>query len=85
VEGKESDVTDQDFKVVQEIIAKAAKLAARHNHLCSLVPRQLTPNTEHETLLMLAEIDRNMKAILALLLEMEGLCERSLLQEARSS
>jgi hypothetical protein len=70
-----------DFKLVEEIISKTAKLAARHDHLLSLVPRQLTPDAEHETLLVLAEIDRNMKAILALMEEMEGQCERQLLFE----
>ena len=62
---------------VDAIIAKTAKLAARHAHLLSLVPRQLTPATEHETLLVLAEADRCVKAILAQMDEIENLCTRS--------
>ena len=73
--------TDHDcFALVQEIIGKTAKLYARHAHLCSLVPQQCTPATEHEALLVLAEADRTVKAILAQLDETE-----SLLLQVRSS
>jgi hypothetical protein len=71
-----------DFKLVQEIIAKTAKLAARHTHLCSLVPKQLTPATEPEILLLLAEADRCVKAILAQMDGLEGLFQQN--TEARS-
>jgi hypothetical protein len=67
---------EHDFKIVQEIFDKTAKLSARHQHLLSLVPKQLTPDTEHEILLLLAEADLCMKAILRCLEEMESLCER---------
>ena len=60
-----------------EIIAKTAKLYARHTHLCALVPKQLTPANEPEILLLLAEADRCVKAILAQMDEMENLCTRS--------
>jgi hypothetical protein len=70
---------EHDFTLAQEIIAKTAKLSARHAHLCSLVPK-LTPDTEPEILLLLAEADRCVKAILALMEEMEGLFEKSLFQ-----
>jgi hypothetical protein len=76
---------ERDFKIVQEIFAKTAKLSARHAHLLSLVPRQLTPDTQHEIVLVLAEADRCMKAILALMEEMEGLCEKSLFQRQPST
>lgn len=76
---------EHDFALAQEIISKTAKLAARHAHLLSLVPRQLTPDTEHEIVLVLAEADRCVKAILAQLEEMEGLCEKSLLFQREQS
>jgi hypothetical protein len=60
-----------------EIIAKTAKLYARHSHLCSLVPQQCAPDTDAEILLLLAEADRCVKAILAQMDEMENLCTRS--------
>jgi len=53
---------EHDFTLVQEIIAKSAKLSARHRHLCSLVLKQLSPDTEHEIRLLLAEADRCVKA-----------------------
>jgi hypothetical protein len=65
---------------VDEIVAKTAKLAARHTHLCTLVPQQLTPATAHETLLLLVEADRCVKAILTQLDELEALCEGALLR-----
>jgi hypothetical protein len=70
---------EHDLAVVHEmdeIIAEAAKLSARHEYLLSLVPRQPTLDA---VLLMLAEADRCMKAILEQLLEMELLCEKELL------
>jgi hypothetical protein len=67
---------EHDFKIVQDIVARTAKLAARHNHLVSLIPKQLTPDTEHEIVLVLAEADRCVKAILCCLEEMESLCEK---------
>jgi hypothetical protein len=72
-------MADHDLAVVremQQIIAKTAKLYARHTHLLSLVPKQLTPNTEHEILLVLAEADLCVKAILVQMEEMENLCMR---------
>jgi hypothetical protein len=64
---------------VDEIIAKTAKWAARHAHLLALVPQQVTPATEPEILLLLAEADRCVKQILRCLDEMEALCEVRLL------
>jgi len=84
-------MTDHDFALVQEtqeIIAKTAKLVARHDHLRSLLLmqlRQLTPDTEADILLTLAEADRCVKQILALMEEMEGLCERSAFFEQQAS
>jgi hypothetical protein len=68
-----------------EIIARTAKQYARHTHLVSLVPHQLTPANEPEILLLLAEADRCVKAILALMDELEGLCESLLFQRQQST
>jgi hypothetical protein len=65
---------------VDEIISKVAKAYARHAHLLSLVQKQLTLANEHEALLLLAEADRCVKAILTQLDEMEGMCESLLFQ-----
>ena len=68
-----------------EIIAKTAKLYARHAHLLSLVPKQCTPDTEPEILLLLAEADRCVKAILAQMDELESLLfQRDQTSEVRS-
>lgn len=70
---------EHDFAVVQEmdeIIARTAKLAARHAHLVSLVPPQLTPATEHEIVLVLVEADRCVKQILAQMDELADLWEK---------
>ena len=69
---------------VDEIIAKVAKLAARHTHLCTLVPKQLTPTNEAEILLLLAEADRTVRQILRCMDEMEALCEQSLMRSEHS-
>jgi len=70
-----------DFTGVQEIIDKTVvydQLVARHNHLVSLVPKEITPDTEADVRLMLAEIDRNMQQqILPLMEELEQLCAKS--------
>jgi hypothetical protein len=59
---------------VDEIVAKTAKLYARHTHLCALVLKQRTPD---DALLVLAEADRCVKQILAQLDRMEGMCMNS--------
>jgi hypothetical protein len=68
-------MTDNWQHGADEIISKVAKLYARHTHLCSLVPKQLTPATEHEAVWLLVEADQCVKGILAQMDEMEGLCE----------
>jgi len=71
---------EHDFTGLQEIITKTEKydaLVSRHNYLCSLVPHELTPATEPEVLMVLAETDRNMKEPLALMEELEGMCSRA--------
>jgi hypothetical protein len=75
-----NNAAEHDFKLVQEIIAKAAKLSARHVHLCALVPKQLTPANEAEILLLLAEADKCVRQILSCMDELEGLFERSVFQ-----
>jgi hypothetical protein len=81
-------MTVHDFAAVQQIIQKTAKFAARHTYLCCLlVQKRFKP--DNEMLSLLIEADWCVKSILAQMDEMEGLCERSLLQreqrtEARS-
>jgi hypothetical protein len=73
-------MTDHDFAAVHEIIAKRDRmdaLVARHNHLASLIPKELTQAVVPAMQLTLAEIDANMKELLTVMAELEADCEKS--------
>jgi hypothetical protein len=76
---------DHDFALVQDIIARTAKLYARHRHLVSLVPQQLTEDTLPDILLTLAEAERCVKQILLATEELADLCEKELLFQRQPS
>lgn len=69
-----------DFSLLQEILDKTViydAVVARHNHLVSLVPKVITPDTEAEIRLTMAEVDKNMQHLLKLMEELEQLCARA--------
>jgi NADH:ubiquinone oxidoreductase subunit D len=71
---------EHDFTGLQEIVDKTViydALVARHNKLVSLVPKEITPENEATIRMMMAEIDRNMQELLALMKELEGLCSKN--------
>jgi hypothetical protein len=72
---------DQErFRLEHEILEKQKKmdeLVARHNHLVSLVPKELTEDVLPDAQLAMQEIDANMKQLLAVMEELEADCARS--------
>jgi hypothetical protein len=68
---------ENDVAATQQIIAKVAKLKARHTHLCTLVMKQTSLAAVS---VLLAEADRCVKDILFLLEELELLFEKELFQ-----
>ena len=69
-----------NFKLEHAIVAKRNRmeeLIARHNHLVSLVPEVITQDVVLDYQVTLAEIDKNMAELLALVAELKRDCERS--------
>ena len=70
----------EKFRLEHEIVAKSKRmdeLVARHNHLVSLVPKELTEDVLADAQLAMQEIDANMKELLAVMEELESDCARS--------
>jgi hypothetical protein len=68
------------FEFEHLILAKQARLETlvqRHNSLVASVPRELTEDTAPDMLMLSSEIEANMSAITALLVELENDCSRS--------
>jgi hypothetical protein len=73
-------MTEPDFAIEHEIVAKRDQLdelASRHNQLCALVPKQLTQDVVPEMQMALAEIATNETKLLAVMVELKNLCEKS--------
>lgn len=69
----------EKFRLEHEIVAKSKRmdeLVARHNHLVSLVPKELTEDVLADAQLAMQEIDANMKELLAVMEELESDCAR---------
>jgi hypothetical protein len=69
-----------EFALEHKIVAKRDRmdvLVARHNHLVSLVPKQIDQEVVPEFQLLQAEIDQNMEELLKLMAELEADCKRS--------
>lgn len=67
------------FELEHAIIAKRdrmERMVARHNQLVAILPKELTQERVDEFQMTLAEIDSNMKALLALVAELEADCKR---------
>ncbi|MGZ6316310.1 MAG: hypothetical protein ACXWNQ_03545 [Anaerolineales bacterium] len=68
------------FELEHKIVAKRERmeeLIARHNHLVSLLPKELNQEQVPEFQVTLAEIDKNMAELLAVVEELKNDCERS--------
>jgi hypothetical protein len=68
------------FELEHKIVAnrdRMDELVARHNHLVSLVPEVITQDVMPEYQMTLAEIDKNMEALTAVMAELKRDCERS--------
>jgi hypothetical protein len=65
----------EKFRREHELVAKRDRmeaLVARHNHLVSLVPKEITQDVLPDVQLAMQEIDNNMAELLALMAELEA-------------
>ena len=68
------------FELEHKIVAKRDRmeeLVVRHNHLVSLVPKVITQEVVPEYQMAMAELDKNMAELLAVVEELKHDCKRS--------